>query len=284
MAYRLHKFDNVLLPIYDPRPDMGQGVVESSLLDSVGGAFDYYATRQRLPRKQTITFQGTYLGELSYFVDHSGNFFVDHSGNFFVNGTAEGDLQAQVEALTAKLGQRGSLYRQFLNNPTRLHWKTARLLNVAHQREQQDTSLMAKIFCTFETLMAAWRSETATTTSLGSGSGIRALTVPVIGNVAISDATLAITAGATITSIRMRNTALGVDWTWAGTLTSGQALTVNAGTQRILIGSTNAYSGLTYASVHTARGLLPLVPGTNPYVITTDANATVAFSHFNQWL
>jgi hypothetical protein len=285
MAYRLHRFDNVILPFYDPGPDFSQGPVDSSLLDSVGSAFDYYGTRQRFPRKQTIQIQGTYLGERSFFVDHNGNFFVDHSGNFFINGTAEGDLEAQVSALTAKLGQRGALFREHLRDATRLEWKTARLLAVSHPREQQDTSLLAKVTCVFETLMAAWRSESATTTSLGSGSGLRALIVPVSGNAAVNDAILAITAAATVTSIRVQHTGQGVDWTWAGSLTSGQVLTIDAGAQTVRIGSlTDAYSGLAYASGHTARGLLPLAPGTNPILVTTDANVSVALTHYNQWL
>lgn len=284
MSYRLHKFEDALLPFYDPQPDMSQGPVESTLLDSVGGVFDYFGTRQRLPRKQTIAIQGTFMGERAYLVDHAGNRIVDHAGNYLVNGTAQGDLQARLEALTELLGKRGRLYREYLKDATRLEWKTARLLQVTHQREQQNTPLVARVTCIFETFHAAWRSVTATTTSLGSGSGNRALTVNVRGNAPVSDAVLAITAAATVTSIRVQHGDTGIDWTWAGSLTSGQTLTIDAGAQTVRIGTTNAYSGLTYNTAHRARGLLPLQPGTNGLMINTNTNASVSLTHSDQWL
>lgn len=284
MAYRLHKFEDAILPFYDPAPDLSQGPVESTLLDSVGGVFDYYSTRQRLPRKQTITIQGVYLGELAYLVDHAGNYIVDHSGNNLIDGTGKGDLQAQLEALTYYLGRRGQLYRQYFNDSTRLQWKTARLLQVSHPRQQKDTPLLANVGCTFETYMAAWRAASATTTTLGAGSGAQGLAVTNGGNVTVRDAILTITAGATVSSVRVQHVAQGVDWAWAGTLASGSALTIDAGAQTILNGSTDAYSGLTYGSAHTAAGILPLGPGTNVLQITTDASVTVSLSHYDQWL
>ena len=72
--------------------------------------------------------------------------------------------------------------------------------------------------------------------------------------------------------------------TWTGTLANGVALTIDAGAQTFLNGSTDAYSGLAYASAHTARGILPLAPGTNGLMITTDASASVSLSHYDQWL
>ncbi len=284
MSYRLHRFNDALLPFYDPRPDMSQGPVESTLLDSVGGTFDYFGARQRLPRRQMISIDGLFVGERSYIFDHAGNRVVDHAGNPLVNGTAQGDLQAHIEALTELLGRRGTLWRQYLKDASRLEWKQARLLQVTHQREQRDTTIMAKVACAFETLQAAWRSAALTTTSLGAGSGNRALTVNVRGNVTVNDATLVVTAAATVTSIRLRHGDLGVDWTWTGSLTSGQSLTINAGAQTVRIGSTNAYSGLTYNTAHRARGLLPMAPGTNAMMIEASANASVALTHYDQWL
>lgn len=284
MSYRLHRFEDALLPFYDPQPDMSQGPVESTLLDSVGGVYDYFAGRQRLPRKQTIAIRGVFMGERAYLVDHAGNRIVDHAGNYLINGTAQGDLQAKLEALAEMLGKRGRLYREYLRDSTRVEWKPARLLQVTHQREQQNTPLMAKIACVFETSQAAWRSAAATTTNLGSGSGVRALTVSVKGNVAVNDAILTITADATVTSIRVQHIDAGIDWTWSGTLSSGQTLAIDASAQTVRIGTSNAYSGLTYNAGHRARGLLPLVPGTNGLMITTNANASVTLTHYDQWL
>lgn len=284
MSYRLHKFEGALLPFYDPEPDLTQGPVESPLLDSVGGVFDYYAGRQRLPRKQIIAIQGIYMGERAYLVDHEGNRIVDHAGNYLINGTAEGDLQARLESLTELLGKRGRLYREYLRDPSRLEWKQARLLQVTHQREQKNTPLMAKVACVFETLMAAWRSQSATVTSLGAGSGNRALTVIVRGNAPVSDAILTITASATVTNIRVRHGDQGVDWSWLGTLSSGQTLTIDGGAQTIRIGSANAYSNLVYNVGHRARGLLTLAPGTNALMVETNANTAVAVTHHDQWL
>lgn len=283
MAYALYRFGDVILPDRIPEDSLYTGDVESTLLDSVGGVFDYFGARQRLPRQLVIPHKGRYLGERAYIVDHAGNQIIDHAGNRLVNGTATGQLVAQVDALRERLGQRDRLWRRRDSDGV-LQWKLARLMRVDGADVIENIDQVVDLTLAFETSMAAWRSATATMTSLGGGSGNRALTVNVRGSAPVSDAVIAITAAATVTSIRVQHGDMGVDWTWAGALASGQILTIDAGAQTVRIGSANAYSGLAYNAAHRARGLLPLRPGTNGLMITSDASASVSLTHYDQWL
>lgn len=283
MAYALYKFGNALLPDRIPDDSLYTGDVESTLLDSVGGVFDYYSSRQRLPRRMVIPHKGRFLGEQAYIVDQAGNYLVDGSGNQLINGTAASNLIGLVDAIREQLGKRDQLWRK-RDGDGLLQWKLARLMKVDGTDTVDNVGAVIDLDLAFETQQAAWRSQSAITTSLGSGSGTRALTVPVVGNAPVDDAILRITAAATVTLIRVRHGDQGVDWQWTGTLNNGQALTIDAGAQTVRIGNSNAYSGLSYNSGHRARGFLPLVPGTNAITVETNANASITLTHYDQWI
>lgn len=285
MAYRLDRFDGVPLPMYNPEPDFSQGSVESTLLDSVGSAFDYYGARQRLPRRQTISMKGYYAGVTTYLVDHAGNYIVDESGNFIIVGEGPQQLRAQIDALTAKQGVRGLLYRQRLDDTTVQQWKRARLMQVAHTRKVEERDVLANIGCTFESLMAAWRSKEASESNVELENGAVALSVENGGTVRVEDAIITITATmATITSVRVQDAALTIDWTWAGSLTVGQILVIDCGAQTVRKNGVDAWSGLTLNAGHTADGWLPLAVGPTPLTITCNVAGTLSIAHYDQWL
>lgn len=285
MPYRLHTFDGVVLPDRVPEDDLSTGMSETSLLDSVGGVVDYYGSRAHLARRQSITLRGLYAGESSYFVDDLGNFLVDDLGNFLIDGSALQVLQAQVDAIKAKTGARGALVR-LREQDSSEQWKTARLLGVSHRQTVADALTVALLDCTFETAMAAWRAPTATATSVSAAAATpTGLTPDVAGDVTVDDTVLTITrTSGTITQISVTCPDLGVDLTLVTSIGASESVIVDCGAQTIRRGSTDIYSGLTRNAGHTARGWLPLAPGSNPYVVTcTGGAATVAFSHYNQF-
>ncbi len=280
--YALVRFNGVDLPDRNDEDDLTPGISESSLLDSIGGVFDYFGARQRLPRRRTITQRGRYLGETTYVVDEFGNPMVDGFGNYIVAGTAVEMLRQQIDTLLPQQGRRGTLVR--LREDGVEQTCTARLLAVEYLRSFEDAGVVAELRCTFETSDPGWRSGTAVATSGNLADGLYGdLSIPNGGDVDLRDAVLTVerTSG-TVTSVWVRNTI--IDWTWTGSLGAGDILNVDDGAHTIRKGSTDAYSGFVRASTHTAHSWLELPQGTNPIRVTvTGGEATVTVTHYNRF-
>lgn len=283
MAFMIYEFDGVALPQYNAEQDNNSASVDPSLVDSIGGVTDYYGTGQRLPRKYSIQINGLYFGETTYIVDDTGDFIVTDGGDFIIAGEGANVLRAQLQAIRSKVGVRGSLKRK-RQDDNAIQWLTARLLRVEHPHKQEEMARRADVTCVWESAMVAWRAETMTTTSKSCTAVPNALTVPNSGDVQVRDAVFTFTASAAVTSVRVTCPLLGVDWTWTGTLSSGQYLTVDNGAQTVRKGTANAYSGFVFNSAHTADRFLPINPGTNPIVVTVDGTGTAKVEHYNQWL
>lgn len=269
-----------------PEDDLGTGAVGSSLLLSAGGAFDWAAGRRRLPLRRTIPFRGRYMAsESALIVDHAGNQIVDHAGNRIMAGTAATMLRAQVDVLRAMLGMEASLYRQ-REDDAAVQWLTARLLQLQQVRTVDDAGVVAEVAATFETLMAAWRAATATTTS-GSvaAAGRVGLRIDNGGDVTVEDAVLTVTATATIALVQVVSAQAGIDWTWTGSLAAGAALVVNAGAKTVRANGVDAYSGFSLGSRHSAEGWLSLPKGGQALVeVALDAAGAVSMVHWNQFV
>ena len=279
MAYQIFRFDAVNLPILNPAQDLSTGRVESSQRIYVGGgAIDYAGARRLLPRIQTLEVTGAYLGEKSYWVTHNGSYMVDHNGNRLLVGTGAAMLRQQVDELTAKEGVRGTLYRQRLDTGE-LQTRTARLMQVKHGSKLDERAERADLTCIFELLQQTWRTPTATVAN-----GVVNIPFPVTigGNVPVRDGILALTASATITSVAI--TGPGISLVWAGTLSAGSTLRIDAGLRTVRIGATDAYSGFNYGSGHTIDGWLDLNPGINVLTVATNAAGSVTVTTYDQWL
>lgn len=283
MPYRNLRFGSAYLPDRMPEDDLDTGDAEGTLVDSVGGAFDHWGDRRRLPRKDVIQHRGKYVGEKTYWVDHLGNYIVDHLGNRIIIGTAEQMLRSQVDAIKAKEGQRDSLWRQREDDGA-LQWKTARLLRVNHTQTVNEAKIIAECFLAFETLMAGWRDEAAAITSRSVSDGVLDfLNVHNDGVYTVEDAVLTVarTSG-TITAVRV--TGSGIDLSWSGSIEAGETLTIDAGQQTVQIGDGDEYSGFALNAGHTADTWLPLSAGQNIlHVTVTGGNADVSVEHYAQW-
>lgn len=283
MAYRYIEFDGVPLPAANFEQQHDTAPVESDLLDSVGGVFAYHGNAPKRARRQTISLRGIYWGETDYLVDDLGNPIVDEAGNRLIAGDATAMLRSQVDALRAKRGRQGALVRVRMDDGAE-QWLTARLLQIAWQRTRPDMAVRAELSCQFESAMTAWRAETATSVTVSAAAGVpTGLLTQNGGDVPVANATLAVarTSG-TITAVRVQGP--GIDWTWTGTLDTGQTLTVDCGSQTMRRSGADVYGGWVRAAAHTAAGWLPLALGDNPFLVTVaGGNATITISHYNQF-
>ena len=286
-SYQIYQFDGVALPLYNPETDLSSGVAASTLRQSIGGTFDVYGSRQRLPDVVKFTTRGIYVAGdgNTLLVDHSGNRILDHSGNRILVATSLQWLRLQVDTLRARAGVRGTIWRRRWQDTTVTQWKTARLLSVKEAGSTKLRTALAELECAFETAHAAWRSSAASTVSgnLVSG-GYVGLNATSDGNAPVTDPEITVTASGAITDVRIACAALGVDLRWTGTLASGHTLTIDCGAMSVFRSGSDAYSGFTLSAGHTARGWLPLAAGINALTVYADGTGTAQISHYNQWM
>jgi hypothetical protein len=287
-TYQIYEFDGVELPLYEPSQDLSPGVVDSTLLASVGGAFDVWSGLQRLPKVTKIAIAGMYEGAEGslYLVDHEGSYLVDHEANRIMVATGAAHLRQQVDNLRGKLGVAGSLRRRRWDDTTVTQWKTARLLQIQQKAEPKYRTTIAAIDCVFESAMANWRTSALDTVSktLTAG-GTVGLVLSSDGNATIDDSIVTVTAtGGSITDITFAVASLGVQFRWIGTLADGNTLEVNCGAQTVQKTTGAAYAGFSLGVSHTARGWLPLPVGEHQALVTSNGPGTVAVSHYDQWV
>ncbi len=278
MSYQLTHFDSVPLPLYNLKQERGTPEVPSALRRYIGGVVDYAGSNQLYPDVATVALAGIYQGESGYLIRQDGAILTDQSGNRLSVGTASNRLRVQLDELTAKVGQRGQLWRT-LENGTR-QWKYARLLRAGYEAKVDERLQRAEIKMFFETWQPAWRTASLVTAT---GNANAPLVASNGGNVTVLDAILAITASATITRVAIAGD--GISLLWTGSLTSGQILRIDSGLRTVRIGSaTNAYSGFVIQAGHTANRWLELPPGLNTLAVRTDAAATLSMTYYDQWL
>jgi len=285
MSYLYTTFDGVALPLYDHSQSHDMMPSEPTLLDSVGGAYDWVGTGRRKGRKQTLSLTGVYIGELTYLVDDAGNYLVDDVGDFLISGDSETMARSQIAELMAKKGTRGQLFRKRLDDAV-LEWKTARLLSVSWQRKWEDHAVKAELTCQFESRMEYWHAATATTTS---GNATASVALPVmVENTGeqVEDATITVTrTSGTITVVSLVCAELGIALEWAGSLGASEVLTIDCDAQTVKKNTTDSFGGFTLTPVyHTAAGWLPIPKGSYLFSATVvGGNATVAISHYTQF-
>lgn len=284
MPVQFVEFDGIDLPLYNHQQNHDPMPAESTIVDSVGGAWDWLGSARRRGRKQIISFKGMFTAEQYGLVDEDGNPIVDESMQQIIVAQGVAALRAKTTALLEKRGMRGPLWRKRLDDNV-LEWKTCRLLQIGWSRKWEDHGLLAEMSFQLETFMEGWHAATATETS---DSAVAAtplgFTVENTGQIPVDDAVLTITrTSGTITQVDVDLSASGIDWTWTGSLGDGDVLTVDAFAQTVKKNSADAYSGFVLNGSHTAQGWLPLAEGDNVFTITvTGGNATVAMSHYNQ--
>lgn len=287
MPYRYTTFDGVNLPEVMPEDDLGTGATPSTLIDSLGGAFDYLGTARYRLKRQPIRYVGKYVGrDDTYLVDESGNFVVDESGNYIVaTDDYTVDLRDKVDALKAKVGRRGTLIRKREDDAS-TQSKQARLLSINHTRTVRDIDRFADLEIVLEATGGPWKSTTATTTSdTLAASDTTIVDVESAGMEEVRDAVITITAnGANVTSVEV---VLNSDqhWTWTGTLLDGNDLVIDTGALTVTNNNVDAYTGFALSGDHTIDGWLQLAPSNNViYFTIVGGPADLSVVHYDQWM
>lgn len=284
MPYHYVEFDNVALPLGNPRQDQSPSGGESGLYDSIGSAINYFGEEQRLARRHTIPVEGLYWGEQSYFSDDGTGY---ESGDALIWADEATHVRAQTDGLREKVGRWGVLWRKRLDDDT-LQWKNARMVNLSHPQEVRDRKVIARLNCTFESNEPGWKAAdiTTRTKALSSDGFAYAYVLEVDGTLPIADASLTFTRGAgTITAISIVCAALGIDLQLSGLSLSSGSITIDCSNNTIRLSTgADAYSHLAFGAGHSSKGWLPLTPGNHLFYLTvTGGTAIATFSYYSQY-
>jgi hypothetical protein len=286
MPYRLHSFDGVTLPEYLPEDDLGVGQVPSTIIDSLGGTFDYFGATRRQPKRHNISYRGKFVGQdNTLWVDDVGDFVVDELGDMVVLGSDyAADLRDRVDSLKAKIGVSGQLIR-IREEDDEEQFKTARLLVCNHIRRVENIDRIAVVDVVLEAAGIPWKAINSTTTGpTAISSGANAFAVTVSGVEEVRDAVITVAATTNITNLIV---SLGANqsWTFSGTIASGTSLVVDIGKQTVKNNGSDAYSSFTLDGAHTIDSWLRLSPGTNNMTVTiTGGPGTIQAVHYDQWM
>ena len=189
MPYKLIDFDGVLLPCAMPEDDLSAGTVESALQESISGVYDRWGPSQRLPRRQRFSHQGRYVAAIASRVTTVGDTGVTSTGDTRVVAQSKiHDLQGQTDDLKAKIGVKGPLWRERIQDGART-WLNCRLLSVKHVETVDEAGVISEVESNFETSMAAWHSEDEVVVSGNATAGVaHTLVVDNPGLVTVRDA------------------------------------------------------------------------------------------------
>ena len=278
MSYHLYSFNSVLLPAKMAEDDLSAPLVDSPVVGLLGQAYDVWEAARKMPQRHTIQHVGMYVGDGIELATAAGQGIVTEADDRIITGNEGQAVRLQVDALKAQIGVQGTLYR-VRESDSVLQWKTARLLAARHRQAVQDITV-ATVESVYESTMRAWRGasqQTLAITYVGRGYGM----VENNGDLPIDNAIITIAATTAISYINAATT--GVNWTWVGSLTAGQTLTIDCGAATILRGSTDVYSGLTLNASHTALSWLPLAVGGNGLWFSGDGEATITVKWYEQF-
>lgn len=281
--YRYTTFDGVWLPDAMPEDDLNAGQAKGTIVDSLAGSFDYLGSNRYQPKRQQITYRGTYVGAADYLVDGSGDYIVDESGGYIIGTTdAATDLRDKLDTLKAKIGRRGQLLRQAETDGSR-QYKMARLLSAQHVRVVANADKVATLELTFEADGRPWRAvnESEVTATLAAGV-TTVVTASPGGTEEINDAVLTITAnGGSVTGLEVLYGE--VDFSF-GTIADGSVLVIDCGAMTVLKDGVDAYDNFTLEAAHTAAGWLPLSPGSNDIsFVLAGGPADLSLTYYEQW-
>lgn len=284
MPFRISHLDDVPLMYLEPSQDHTPSRVRSGLQESLDGYYDRYGSNRAKPQSQIIPLTGEYWGDVTYVGDENGDYLVDEDGNYVIAGDEAQMLRAQIHALAAKLGQVCTLWRVNLDDDAIRWWKRVRFMHMPEPQEQSDLTFKATVSCEFESFMAYWHAENATVASGTAASGIPYPLLVTNSNAPIEDAKLTVEcASGTITAVTVVCAALNIDFSWAGTLASGETLVFDDSQDAPPTARLDAFDGFTRGSNHRTSKLLPIQQGTYTISVTvTGGTGTLSLVYYEQ--
>ena len=184
-----------------------------------------------------------------------------------VVSTSAANFRTALNAIKAKIGKRGVLWRQWDDGTE--EWCIARLTGESSSRTPGNI-LDLPVDLTFTMVSPVWYGKTINTVS-GSFAGASAtLSLPNDGNAPVANAVITLTspasAPATITSLVVSKSGQTY-FTWSGSLAAGQSLVIDCGAKSVKRAGINAYA-LVFSTSHTISDWLRLDPGANSVTFT----------------
>jgi hypothetical protein len=196
-----------------------------------------------------------------------------HSGRWIATDAAM--MGTKAAALYALLGQRSRLWRSV---STTNHWRWARCIEVSSELSPREGAYYAEFQLRFELDAGPWYHEDVSNPTFLLTNNPHAVVVNNTGNAAVENAVLAITAaGSAITHLIVEHWAGYTGWTWTGNLGVGQTLTVDAFNRRVMIGTTDAYSGFAFnTALQKIEEWIYLLPGSNSLAVGRTGGSTAS--------
>lgn len=181
-------------------------------------------------------------------------------------------IDTAFDALRALVGTRDKLYAEFSNGDTR--WVWARLANIT-ANNTADTPLNLPIGFDFRVESDHWYGEFHDdTVFLADGTNPFVPGFPNVGNYPLTEMRISITAGAAdITSVTWTQTGVA-EWTYTGTVASGQDLVIDTGAQTVTNNGVGDYAHFNLTSNHVIDEWVRFQPGDNPLTVTLVGGAT----------
>ena len=278
--YRIEYFDDVILPTARPEDDHGTGSVDSGVLKTIGAGYDAYGSRIARPKRRVIRHRGMYTTP-GFFVDQSGNYIVDDLGNYLVWSADDNEILDRISTLGGLIGQKKQLWRRRETDSAR-QWIYARLVDMQATRTVDNAGRALEVVSSFEVDDTGWRNSTrrADTATLAA-SGTIDLSSVNDGALTVYDAALTITAAAAVTSVTISGN--GTNLTWAGSMSTGDALVIDCSAMTIKKAGVAAYSGLTINSGHSVASWLQINRGYNLWYITANGPCSISLGYYPQW-
>lgn len=278
----------VPLPLYNPEQEHSPMPAKSRYIQVIGGSVDAWGANDSDSEGiQTHTLTGIYWGDTTYLVDEAGNRFVDEAGNPFIFGNSSTMLRSQITALREVYRKQGTLWRAYIEEGTlavaKRDWKTATFDQMSQPQVTGDRVFKATLTLGFSTLMQNWHAETQTTASVSTTAGVAATMMVENAGETVEDAALTVTrTGGTITTVSVACATLGISWFWAGSLGTGNVLTIDDGPDTIIKSGVAAYSGFGRTG-HTAKTLLTIPKGLHFFTVVTQGGAAdIALKFYTQ--
>lgn len=278
MSYRLERFGELELAVYDVTDDVGTFRAATGAIALPGGGFFDQYGGDLAPRENTL-------------IRRRFSFFED----------TKSDLVDAHDALRALVGKRAKLFRR--RSTGLVEWCWARLLHVPAQRTARQ-QFHQPLECIWEMVSDIWYGEehgavwtfdsgeffdtglffdpaadtlfTLTTTS-------ESCACPNNGNRVVENAVITVTAaGSAITQVTIISVSAGISLKYVGSIAAGEALVIDCGAKSVKDNGVDAYSGFTLESGHTQEEWLPLEPGTTTLTVARtggNSSSTIRFEY-----
>jgi len=283
MSFWYTTFDSLALPTMAPVHDVGTGRVQSPLVALPGGGvFDPVGSDDAQMAEREI------------------------QSDFTIVESTAAALRTTFNALRAKVGVRGRLYREHDTGDT--EWVYARMQEIRGRRSTPEVTFQ-KVSIKFQVISPVWNGHLrGSGWTLDSGevlndgltlddTGARTLSSSPItitwtnrGNQVARDAVITVTAGsAAITALTVARLVSGSvveEWTYSGTISSGKALVVDCGAWSVEDDGSGDWDNFVFTSNHSTEDILQMQPGDNSIRFTVtggDVDSTVQIEFYDGW-